>query len=140
MQTQEGSIAVSTEHRGPEAEYRRRLGQGTFEIQRCDSCARHFFFPRVLCPHCGSGEVSWVRPCGRATVYSTTVVRRRAEEGGDYNVAIVQLAEGPRLMSRVEELPPADVRIGAAVEARIDGTGAEAVLVFIPAKGRASHG
>jgi uncharacterized OB-fold protein len=137
---QEGTMAVANEHRGPEAEYRLRLGQGAFEIQRCNRCSRHYFFPRVLCPHCGSNEVSWVRPSGRATVYSTTVVRRRAEDGGDYNVAIVELAEGPRMMSRVEELPPTDVKIGAAVEARINGSGADAVLVFIPAKDGATHG
>ncbi len=124
---------------GPEARYRGRLATGIFEIQRCERCARHYFFPRVLCPHCGSDRVSWSKPTGRGTVYSTTVVRRRPEDGGDYNVAIVELEEGPRMMSRVEGIAPAEVKIGAAVRARIDGQGADAVLVFVPEAG-ASHG
>jgi uncharacterized OB-fold protein len=119
---------------GPEAVYRQKLGDGIFEIQRCDHCARHFFYPRVTCRYCGSAAVQWVRPSGDATVYSTTIVRRKAEEGGDYNVVIVELEEGPRMMSRVEESAPAAVKIGAAVTARIDGSGKEAVLVFVPAR------
>jgi uncharacterized OB-fold protein len=118
---------------GPEAEYRRRLGEGRFEIQQCGACGRHFFYPRVTCRYCGSADVHWVRPSGRATVYSTTVVRQRPENGGDYNVAIVELAEGPRMMTRIEEIAPAEVRIGMAVTPRIDGAGESAVLVFVPA-------
>jgi uncharacterized OB-fold protein len=120
---------------GPEAVYRQKLGDGTFEIQRCESCTRHFFYPRVTCRYCGSAALQWVRPSGAATVYSTTVVRRKAEEGGDYNVVIVELEEGPRMMSRIEERAPKDVKIGDAVTARIDGSGKEAVLVFVAASG-----
>jgi uncharacterized OB-fold protein len=63
---------------GPEKIYRDKLAQGSFEIQRCSGCAKHVFYPRVLCPHCGSGRLEWTAPSGRGTVYSTTVVRRKA--------------------------------------------------------------
>jgi uncharacterized OB-fold protein len=66
-------------------------------------------------------------------VYSTTVIRRRAESGGDYNVALIDLAEGVRLMSRVEGLPPADVKIGMAVRARIVQGKDGPLIVFVPA-------
>ena len=114
---------------GPEQQYFDRIAAGRFEIQKCASCARHVFYPRVLCPHCGAGELGWVAPSGRGTVYSTTVVRRRPADGGDYNVCLVDLAEGVRLMSRVVSLPPQDVKIGMAVRARI----AEGVVEFTPA-------
>jgi len=123
---------------GPEAEFRRKLGEGVFEIQCCDDCGKHFFYPRVTCRYCGSRSVRWIRPSGQATVYSTTVVRRRPEEGGDYNVAIVELKEGPRMMTRVEDVPAAQVRIDMAVRPRIDGADKDAVLVFVPAVGGGS--
>ena len=68
-------------------------------------------------------------PSGGGTVYSTTVVRRKSADGGDYNVCLVDLAEGPRMMSRVVNVPPAEVKIGMAVRARIT----EGLVEFTPA-------
>lgn len=124
---------------GPEQVFRQKLAAGQFEIQKCGACGKHFFYPRVLCPHCGSPKFTWVVPSGRATVYSTTVVRRKPDQGGDYNVAIVELDEGPRLMSRVEGASPEDVRIGQKVEAKISGAGEKAVLVFVLRTGEGSN-
>lgn len=114
---------------GPEKRYLDALATGRFEIQKCAVCARHVFYPRVLCPHCGAGKLDWVAASGRGTVYSTTVVRRKPADGGDYNVCLVDLAEGVRMMSRVVTVPPEAVRIGMAVKARI----AEGLLEFTPA-------
>ena len=124
---------------GPELTYQNYLAAGEFRIQRCDQCAKHVFYPRLLCPGCGSSKLSWVRPSGTGTVYSTTVMRRKAESGGDYNVCLVELNEGPRLMSRVEGVPPQEVKIGMAVNARIASGGDEGhFVVFDPAG--AAHG
>jgi uncharacterized OB-fold protein len=114
---------------GPEKRYLDALAQGRFEIQKCAACARHVFYPRVLCPHCGSDRLEWVAPSGRGTVYSTTVVRRKPADGGDYNVCLVDLAEGVRMMSRVAQIPPQDVKIGMSVKARI----VEGLVEFTPA-------
>jgi hypothetical protein len=46
-------------------------------------------------------------------------VRRKPADGGDYNVCLVDLAEGPRMLSRVAGVAPEEVRIGMAVKARI---------------------
>ena len=104
---------------GPEHVFKDKLAQGRFEIQKCAGCGKHVFYPRVICPHCGADKLDWVAASGAATIYSTTVVRRKPEAGGDYNVALVDLAEGPRMMSRVAGVEPAAVKIGMKVNARI---------------------
>jgi uncharacterized OB-fold protein len=117
---------------GPEEHYFGRLAQGVFEIQRCTACARHQFFPRILCVHCGSEELEWVAASGRGTVYSYSVVRRKPEAGGDYNVVLVDLDEGVRLMSRLEGVAPDDIRIGQAVRARVAQEDGKGIVVFDP--------
>ncbi len=120
----------SIEACGAEARYFERLSQGVFEIQRCCECSRHIFFPRVLCPHCGSESTDWVQPSGRGEVYSFSIVRRKPEAGGDYNVVLVDLEEGVRVMSRIANLDGAEVRIGQRVQARVDMLEGKGVLVF----------
>jgi uncharacterized protein len=114
---------------GPERRYLEALAAGRFEIQKCNACGQHVFYPRVVCPHCASDRLEWVAPSGRGTVYSTTVVRRKPADGGDYNVCLVDLAEGVRMMSRVANVAPDAVKIGMAVKARI----AEGLVEFTPA-------
>ena len=115
---------------GPEKHYHDQLAQGRFQIQRCQACAQAVFYPRMICPHCGSNRLDWITPSGLGTVYSTTVVRRKAEHGGDYNVALVDLEEGVRMMSRVEGIEPAAVAIGMAVQAYVADAGADKLVVF----------
>jgi len=104
---------------GPDGEYAAHLAEGRFMLQQCCQCERHVFFPRVLCPHCGGSQLQWTAASGGGTVYSATVVRRKPQHGGDYSVVLVDLDEGPRMMSRVEGLAPDAVRIGMRVRARI---------------------
>lgn len=124
---------------GADLHWRRALEQGQFLIQRCAACGHAIFYPRMVCPHCGAGEdqLNWQSPSGLGAVYSTTVVRRKPEAGGDYNVALIDLAEGVRLMSRVEGIPPADVRIGMAVRAKIVTRDEGPLVVFTPEGGAA---
>lgn len=118
---------------GPDATFQAALSEGRIVIQRCGSCARHVFFPRVLCPHCGGGRLDWVEASGDGVVYSTTVVRQRPERGGDHNIALVDLAEGVRMMSRVEGLAPEDVTIGLSVRAFVGEAAGRPVVLFRPA-------
>lgn len=122
---------------GAEKHYHDALKQGSFLIQRCQSCEEYVFYPRMICPHCGSNQLEWVEPTGLGQVYSTTVVKRKEEHGGDYNVALINLDEGVRLMSRVEGIAPADVYIGLKVKAlvkHIEEQEDEVILVFVPAE------
>ena len=119
---------------GPDAVYRANLAAGKFALQICTACGgKPVFPPRAICPHCGSTDLRWQAASGGGTIYSTTVVRDRPENGGDRNIALIDLAEGARLMSRVEGLPPDQVRIGMTVKARIARTDAGPLLVFDPA-------
>lgn len=127
MQTQPNALAP----RGPEAEYFAYLDQGRFLIQRCDGCRAHVFFPRVLCPHCGATGLEWVAPSGRGTVHSFSVIAGKPGVSGDYNVALVDLDEGVRLMSRVEGVPAALVRVGMPVQAHVRVTDGKGLLVFL---------
>jgi len=108
------------------------LKNGQVRLQVCKGCGRQIFYPRTICPHCGGGELEWRQPSGKATVYSTTTVRQKPERGGDYNLAIVEFAEGARMMSRVEGVAPADVKIGMAVKPAIVQANNEPLLVFQP--------
>lgn len=95
-------------------------------IQRCDACGAAQWPPASVCRACGAPEPGMVAASGHGTVYATTAVRNRE---GDNNVSLIDLAEGPRIMSRVEGMAPEAVRIGLAVRARI-AAGEPAVLVF----------
>jgi len=119
---------------GPDAVYAANIAEGKFRIQECDACHKAFFYPRVLCVHCGSPKWHWIDASGKATVYSTSVVRNRPEDGPDYNIALVDLAEGPRMMTRVLDIPPADVKIGMEVEAFIGEIDKKSLVLFRPAR------
>lgn len=113
-----------------QAHHQRELDAGRFLVQRCESCARHVYFPRAICPHCGSLSLAWVAPAGTGTVHAVTTVRRKPAEGGDLNISLIELDEGVRLMSRVENLASADVRIGQRVRARVQVTEGRGLVVF----------
>jgi uncharacterized OB-fold protein len=112
--------------------FKSALEQGNFLLQFCDHCEQYVFYPRFLCPNCGGREMEWKRASGRGVVYSTTTVRRRQEQGGDYNVSIISLEEGPRLMSRVVEAPVEDIRIGLEVDALVERLNGIPALLFRP--------
>ena len=114
----------------PDEDFRRFLAEGRFMIQRSAATGRHVFFPRIAEPGTGA-PLDWVEASGRGVVQATTVVRKKPPEPS-YNVALIDLAEGPRLMSRVEGVEPDAVTIGMAVQARIVDQDGEPVLVFIP--------
>jgi len=124
---------------GPDTRYAEFLARGEFRIQHCRSCRQHQFYPRLVCTHCGSTDLAWVQPSGRGVVYAVSVVNRSAEKGGPYNVVLVDLAEGPRMMSRVDGVAHDAVRIGLAVQARVaPGAGNEPCVVFDAVTGAAS--
>ncbi|MCW0211012.1 OB-fold domain-containing protein [Achromobacter veterisilvae] len=119
---------------GPEQVYLDGLAAGRFEIQRCAGCGQAVFYPRCVCPHCGGTALDWFAPSGKGVVYATTTVHRKPEQGGDYNVCLVDLQEGVRMMSQVRAVAPGRVRIGMRVAARIAAIGDAAQVVFEPAE------
>jgi uncharacterized OB-fold protein len=115
----------------PEKQYADYLAQGEFMLLRAKASGKFIFYPRVAEPLTGDTDLEWVKASGRATVYSATIVRQRPP-AADYNVVLVDLEEGPRMMSRVDGSPAAEVRIGMSVEARIIQEGGSPLVVFVP--------
>lgn len=113
---------------GPDDVFAAALAEGRMLLQQCRACGAARHPPALVCAACGSADLGWIEPSGRGTVYSTTTVRER---DGAYNVAIIELAEGARLMSRVDGIPPEAVAIGLPVAARIV-TEPQPHLVFQP--------
>jgi uncharacterized protein len=115
---------------GVQAIHQEALDEGRFLIQHCTACRKHVYFPRELCPHCGASNLAWVQPAGLGTVHAVTTVPRKADAGGDINVSLIDLDEGVRLMSRVEGIAPADVKIGQRVRARVALSEGHGLVVF----------
>jgi uncharacterized OB-fold protein len=100
------------------------VAEGVLRIQRCASCGRHVFYPRVVCPHCGGTDLAWVEATGAGRVHSFTVVHRAPPDYRDevpYVVALVELEEGVRLMTRLVDVEPAAVCVDLPVEVAMRG-------------------
>lgn len=121
---------MTAQNTGVQSQHQAALDQGRFLIQRCGDCHRFVHFPRELCPHCGAMSLDFVEPAGTGTVHATTVVQRPAEQGGSFNVCLVDLDEGVRLMSRVEGPAPGDVQVGQRVRARVQMKDGHGMVVF----------
>jgi hypothetical protein len=115
----------------PEAEFRAHLAEGRFMLQRARGSGCFVFPPRVVVPGSGEADLEWVAARGRGSVHSATTVHCKPP-AADYNVALIELAEGPRMMSTVVGIAPSAVRIGMAVRARIEATENGPRIVFEP--------
>jgi uncharacterized OB-fold protein len=113
---------------GAQAHYEAALSQGRFEIQRCNDCHAHVFYPRQVCPHCAGMALQWVQPTGLGTVYATTTVC--VDPKNTYDVTLIDLDEGVRLMSRVVDRAAGQTPIGLRVKARVAQNEARSLLVF----------
>ena len=107
----------------PLAVYQAYLEKGELAYQWSPDANRAVFYPRVICPFSGSDRLEWRVSAGLGTVYATTVTHPR--EGAPYNVALIDCDEGFRLMSRVEDIAPAAVKIGMRVKFRVHRPGGD---------------
>jgi uncharacterized OB-fold protein len=94
--------------------------RGRLLIQHCPTCGARQFYPRLLCSTCGS-EPEWEEASGNGIVHTFTVVRQNGarpfNEDVPYVVAMIELAEGPRMMGNVTGCAPEQVTVGMAVRA-----------------------
>jgi len=88
-------------------------------LQRCEDCGNVQHYPRLFCTQCRGQRLTWTAACGRGVIYTRTVVRRAPTQAlrseAPYVIAIVELAEGPRIMANVVDAPVDDITIGSAV-------------------------
>ncbi|GGD05104.1 Zn-ribbon domain-containing OB-fold protein [Pyruvatibacter mobilis] len=93
---------------------------GELRIQRCSSCETAYFPPRPFCPACGSRDVQVEKASGRATLYSYVINHRPRPDFGEepHSIAVVQLEEGPRMMTNIVGCPqtPEALELDMALE------------------------
>lgn len=79
-------------------------------LPRCEDCGHVFFYPRILCPRCHSRKVGWMQASGRGTLHSFEIAHQAFQKAWKikppYVLAMVQLEEGPRMMSNLINVEP----------------------------------
>lgn len=87
-------------------------------LPRCQDCGKFHSYPRSLCPYCSSPKLEWTECSGRGFIYSYTEVFRAPSKAFaaevPYVIAIIELEEGPHLMTRLLAADSESVRIGQA--------------------------
>ncbi|MFT4711991.1 MAG: putative OB-fold protein [Candidatus Azotimanducaceae bacterium] len=80
--------------------------ESTLKLQRCDECANIYFPPRPFCPSCASRDVSVFDATGNASLYSYVINHRpHPAFDGPYSIAVIELEEGPRMMTNIINCP-----------------------------------
>jgi uncharacterized OB-fold protein len=109
------------------------LRQRKLVVQRCDACATLRFPPELGCYECGSMDSSWVEMSGRATLWSWTIGHPPLlpffAERAPWPVAVVQLEEGPRMVTNVLDVPAEQYAIGMPLVAGFEDVDDEITLV-----------
>lgn len=113
--------------------------EGRYLIRHCNACDQRYWYPRDFCPSCWSGDVSWEEASGEGTLYTYSVVYRNdLPPWGDrvpYVAAVVDLAEGPRVMAQLVDVDHDAIEVGmpVAVTFREDEDGGFTLPVFTAA-------
>lgn len=123
---------------GPEAVFRAHLRAGRLRIQFCCSCDKGVHYPRVLCPYCGATNLEFREIRREGTVYSTTVEHRFASDPGLFNLALIDMDAGVRILSQVEGCAPESVHIGQRVKAVIGQREDLPIILFEPLDAQAA--
>jgi hypothetical protein len=103
----------------------------------CPACGRHHFYPRPFCPRCHEADVEWVEASGEATLYTWSVVHRNDlppwPDRVPYVAAVVELAEGPKMMTRLVDCEPEQLEVGMPLALTfVDHTDEQRLPVFRP--------
>lgn len=89
-------------------------------LPKCKTCGKTFFFPNHFCPTCLSEDLAWIESSGKGAVHTFTIIWRPPSDAFaadvPYVVAIIDLEEGPRMMSNIIGIPPDQVRVGMPVK------------------------
>jgi uncharacterized protein len=96
-------------------------------IRKCKACSALHFMPRHLCPVCWSDDLEWVQSKGTGHIHSFTVIHRAAVAAfavqTPYVVALIDLDEGPRMISNILGEDARDVQIGDRVKVTFEDRG-----------------
>ena len=79
-------------------------------LPKCGDCSRVFFYPRIICPHCQSRNVGWIQGSGRGKLHSFEIayqtISRAFKVKPPYVLAMIELEEGPRMLSNLIDIEP----------------------------------
>jgi uncharacterized protein len=110
---------------------------GELRLQRCNSCHKAYFYPRLSCPYCSSTDVAWFVASGRARLHTYLISHYAAPGFSDdapYAIAVVELDEGPRMMTNIVDVEntPENLVLDMELEVVFDVRGEFCVPVFRP--------
>ena len=104
---------------------------GRLLLKRCEACREPHYYPRAICPFCGSDRTTWLEASGGGAIYSYSVFRRAPVP---YAIAYVTLDEGPTMMTNIVDADLDALSIGQRVRVRFTPTeGGPPVPTFAPA-------
>jgi uncharacterized OB-fold protein len=113
------------------------LGEHRLELQVCANCRSFIHYPRSRCPRCWSAHLEWREASGRARLRSYTVIHRPGHPAWEadvpYVVALVELDEGPCLLSNVIDVNPEDLCPGLPLAATFVNDGELTLVKFVSA-------
>ncbi len=125
---------------GDTEEFWRAAAYGRLLIKRCSDCHKAHYYPRPFCPYCWSDSVAWEEAGGNATLYTYSIVHRNDlppfGQKVPYVAAVVDLEEGPRVMTNVVDCDFDDVFVGMELRVTFQRISDEiSIPVFKPALG-----
>ena len=108
---------------------------GELRVQQCNSCGRHYFYPRPFCRYCQSADVTWRTVSGGGKLISYIINYRPlppAEAAEPQVIALVELDEGPRRLTNLVGTPaePERLPLDARVQVDFEPRGDQALPVF----------
>jgi len=92
-------------------------------IQRCGDCGQHYLYPRPLCPHCLSRNVTWVEASGRGRLHTFVINHRPPRSfplAAPFIIGIVELEEGARLMTNIIGIEPDPGKVRCDMPVEVD--------------------
>ncbi|HYM15098.1 MAG TPA: Zn-ribbon domain-containing OB-fold protein [Dehalococcoidia bacterium] len=101
-------------------------------LMRCRACRAWRLPSRPRCPDCWSTDTEWARASGRGTLYSFGIMHQKFpgfEDDAPYNYAVVELEEGPRIVSNIVGVAAADLRCDMPLQAVFDDVAPDTTLV-----------
>ncbi|RLA39649.1 MAG: nucleic acid-binding protein [Gammaproteobacteria bacterium] len=112
--------------------------QGKLSLPYCSQCEASFYYPRQWCPQCFNQDLSWLELSGRGKVYSFSVVHQSPlpsyQDDVPYVLAIIELEEGPRMMTNILNCDVDKVRVDMPVEVTFEERGDMTIPQFQPLK------
>lgn len=122
------------------AEYWSAAARGELRLPYCATCQSFVFYPRAACPTCWSTDLTWTTMSGRGRLHSYLISHVAApgfEDDLPYAIAIVELDEGPRLMSSIRGVPqtPEGLVLDMPLVVDFEPRGDQVLPVFRPSGG-----